>query len=67
MGSLLATLAKQIAVSVICQKALKAFGKKDYADVTRLAGWCLYGATLVNIFQYIMENSKVIGFFKWLF
>ena len=67
MGILLATLAKQVAVSVICQKALKSFGKKDYADVTRLAGWCVYGVTIVDIYNFIMANSKIIGFIQWLF
>ena len=66
MGLLLSKLVKQIAISVICQKALKSIGKKDYADVTRLAGWCLYGCTFVDIYKYIMENSVIINIFKWL-
>lgn len=64
MGVLLGQLAKEIAVSVVCQKALKSFGKKDYADVVRLGGWCIYGCTIVQIYHYIMGNSVIINFFK---
>lgn len=64
MGLLLGKLAKEVVISVICQKALKSFGKKDYADVVRLGGWCIYGVTIVEIYSYIMNNSVIIGFLK---
>lgn len=67
MGLLIGKLASQIAVSVIANKALKCAGKIDYADIIKLGGWCIAGGTLVEIFNYIIENSVVIGFFKWLF
>ncbi len=67
MGLLLGKLAKEIVISVICQRALKSFGKSDYADIVRLGGWCVYGCTIVQIYNYIMANSIIISFFKDLF
>lgn len=51
----------------MCKKALKSFGKKDYADIVRLGGWYVYGCTIVQIYQFIMENSIIINFLKDLF
>lgn len=67
MGILLGKLAKEIVISVICQKALKSFGKADYADVIRLGGWCVYGVTIVQMYKFIMNNSIIIGFLKDIF
>lgn len=67
MGVLIGKLVAQIAVSIIANKALKCTGKIDYADIIKLGGWCISGGTLVEIFNYIIENSITIGFFKWLF
>jgi len=67
VGALLGKLAKEIVISVICQKALKSFGKADYADVVRLGGWCVYGVTIVQIYKFIVENSVIIGFLKDIF
>lgn len=67
MGLLFGQLAKEVCVSVVCQKAMKSFGKKDYADVIRLGGWCIYGCTIVQIYHYIIQNSLIINFFKGIF
>lgn len=70
MWGLVARLLREITVSVIAQKSLKAFGKNDYADVVRLAGWAVYGITimeLINISITFIQNSKIFKFFEWLF
>ena len=33
----------------ISQKALKCFGKRDYADIIAFCGWCAVGIELYNI------------------
>ncbi|MGN9160056.1 hypothetical protein [Clostridium sulfidigenes] len=66
MGLLMGKLAKEIVISVICQKALKSFGKSDYADVVRLGGWCVYGCTIVQMYKWVMSNSVIISFFESL-
>ncbi|MEG0133432.1 MAG: hypothetical protein RR891_10725 [Clostridium sp.] len=63
MGALMGQLVKQIAVSLICQKALKSFGKQDYADCVKLGGWCLYGVTIVQMYKWIMNNSALVDIF----
>lgn len=67
MGVLIGKLASQIVVSVIASKALKCAGKIDYADIIKLGGWCIVGGTLIEIFNYSIDNSIIIGFFKSLF
>lgn len=65
MGILLSKLLAQFAVTFISSKALKAFGKLDYAECIKFGGFCVAGGTIVEIVQFISNNSKIIGFFKW--
>lgn len=45
------------AITFISQKALKCLGKKDYADIISMTGWCLIGGSFV---KFVLELSNAI-------
>lgn len=53
------------AITLVLSKAMRTFGKQDYADVIRFSGVCLMGINVVQIVAYIIQHPpgivKVIG------
>lgn len=63
MNEILIQIIKVGSVSYISQKALKSFGKKDYADVVAFVGWCGIGANVMQLFLNIgdaIANSEIV-------
>ena len=62
MSGILIEIIKVGSVAYISQKALKSFGKKDYADIITFVGWCAIGANVMQLFIGIGEaisNSEI--------
>ena len=54
----------------ISQKALKCFGKKDYADIIAFCGWSAVGIELYNIIITIctaITKSEIFSLIQFLF
>ncbi|WP_305153826.1 hypothetical protein [uncultured Clostridium sp.] len=56
-------LIKVGAVAYIAQKALKCFGKRDFADIIAFCGWCSIGVTLIQLILNVLDgitNSEIV-------
>lgn len=63
-------LIKLSTVAYISQKALKCFGKKDYADIIAFCGWSAVGIELYNIIITIctaITKSEIFSLIQFLF
>lgn len=49
------------------RRQVRQLKRLKYAGAIRLDGWCIYGVTIVQIYQFIMENSIIINFFKEIY
>ena len=60
-------LIKVATVGYISQKALKCFGKRDYADVIAFCTWCAVGLEVYNIIINIysaITGSELFNLFN---
>lgn len=51
-----------IGTGVVCTKILRAFGKKDLADIVKLVSYCVVGGISIEIISYLLKNSIIFNF-----
>lgn len=52
------------AITIILSKALREFGKQDYAAIIKLGGMSLIGINILQIINYFMKNPPTV--IKWI-
>jgi hypothetical protein len=52
------------AITFILSKAMRVFGKLDYADVIKFSGICLMGVNVLQIVICIIQNPPAVV--KWI-
>ncbi|NMM62077.1 hypothetical protein HBE96_05105 [Clostridium sp. P21] len=48
------------AITLVLSKAMRTFGKQDYADVIKFSGICLIGINVMQIVAYIIQHPPGI-------
>lgn len=70
MGGIMISIIKVGTVSFICGKALKCFGKQDYADIIYMCGWLGVGANICILFMQMYASvmgSEIVQLIQKIF
>lgn len=70
MNGITITIIKLGTVSFVCGKALKCFGKKDYADIIYMCGWLGVGTQVCMLFMEMYSafmSSEIVQLVQKIF
>ena len=60
MSVFVASLVKNLAITLVLNRAFKALGKKEYGDIIGFSGLCLVGIDVINIAKHAIANPPML-------